>query len=267
MSLNDSKNVLKRFANMIYENRLEYIWKFLKLNDVDKSCLFLALIVLLSNGSASLNVGGQKEPTITEVTLDDDYSAPNAIARGNYFEKRAQEAVKKLVDDSVNIIKESIRPEAIITQDFKITENELLEICALVAGEAGPNAYEEAWNVINTIYNRTKSIIWINEMRRALGDVDGSNIYIQATCPGQFTAYKSARYYEYYGLTDIPAYQAVIDFLLTKETKHDYLCFRSKEDTNPEHIQLVPGGNKYFSVLTEEDRVTEEKVQELKRQR
>ncbi len=258
MSLNESRNVLKRLANMLYENRLEYVWKLLKLNEVDKSCLFLALVVLLSNGNASLNTKVQKEPTTTELSLDDAYSADSLIDmlafEDGYVEENVK-VVKNMVDESVRIAKETISPEAIIMQKYNLTEEEFMTVCAVVLSEAAANSYDDAYAVINTIWNRTKSINFINSVNNKMGRDDADSLYVQVICPGQFEVYDTGRYMQKWGVTDEPGYQAIIDFLLTEEPMHNYLYFVGQHCKKDNSVQFVERGNKYFGELKEDDRI------------
>lgn len=138
---------------------------------------------------------------------------------------------------------------------YQLTYEELDVCCAIACAEAcgeGMN-YEEASNVINTAYNRIISAKWVASL--------GDNLYDQMTAPNQFVVYQNGSYLRFLGRTDLPGYQAVIDFLsnTTELSPHCYLSFRSN-GSNIDGVELVSGGNLYFNVLDEEDRLTDFRV-------
>ena len=59
-------------------------------------------------------------------------------------------------------------------------------------------------------------------------------------------------------------YQAVIDFLsnTSELDTHSYLSFRSN-NSNIDGVELVDGGNLYFNVLTEEERLDDKFISSL----
>lgn len=154
-----------------------------------------------------------------------------------------------------------------ILEMYGLTEEQFNVLCAIVMTEAKPNSYEDAYAVINTIYNRTISKLWVREINRFYNsDNAGRSLYYQAIMPNQFVVYETGLYKKNLNVRSGSSYQAVIDFLLTKELKHDYLSFKSSDtikssDTNfSEHEQFVEGGNKYHNIMSEEDRIIDNEV-------
>ena len=125
----------------------------------------------------------------------------------------------------INISNEDKRE--IILQKYQLTSDEFDVLCAIVLAEAEYNSYEDAYAVINTIYNRTKSNRWIKSVNNKFGNNKGENLYYQAIAPRQFTVYEHGSYKKYLGDRKSIGYQAIIDFLYTEELLHNYLSFRS----------------------------------------
>ena len=71
---------------------------------------------------------------------------------------------------------------------------------------------------------------------------------------------ENGRYVMNLGIREGDSFQAVIDFLLTKEIKHNYLSFKSSDTDLDEYEQFVIGGNKYHNPMLEEDRIVEEEI-------
>lgn len=144
---------------------------------------------------------------------------------------------------------------ATILERENITREQLDVIIATVMGEAAPGSYLDAYAVINTFYNRKLSNKWINEVYRVTEEDVGNNIYEQITLINQSEVYTSGRYKEFLGLSEGYAYEATIDFLYTLDSMHDYLCFFASYGDKEGREQFVEGGNLYYSLLEEEDRV------------
>lgn len=138
---------------------------------------------------------------------------------------------------------------------YHLTYEELDVCCAIACAEANGEEmnYEEASNVINVAYNRIISSKWVASL--------GDNLYDQMIALNQFVVYQNGSYIKFLGQTDLPGYQAVIDFLsnTTEVLPHSYLAFRSN-DSNIDGVELVSGGNLYFSVLSDEDRLEDFRV-------
>jgi len=138
---------------------------------------------------------------------------------------------------------------------YNLTPEELDVVCAIAMAEAKTASYEDAYAVINTIYNRTISNRWVCYINKLHKNEVGESLYYQAITNGQFVVYENGRYKQFLGVREGDGYQAVIDFLLTKDLIHDYLSFRSSNTNVKTFEQFVEGGNKYFDVLLEEDRI------------
>jgi hypothetical protein len=58
-------------------------------------------------------------------------------------------------------------------------------------------------------------------------------------------------------------YNAIIDFLKTKNIMHNFLQFRSSSKTAPDIVQFVDGGNNYFDEILEHERLTDLNVPKI----
>lgn len=104
-----------------------------------------------------------------------------------------------------------------ILDQYNLTEEEFKVVVAVTIAEAKGLSYEDAYAVINVIYNRTICSRWINEIKRQTGEDVGTSLYEQVIAKGQFSVYfygeKTYRYYLDIDIEEYPGYQAVIDFL------------------------------------------------------
>lgn len=182
----------------------------------------------------------------------DNAMALEFIDTENELEINSHRKYGKLI--SCELEEEKISPKEEILEDYNLSEEEFSVLCAIVMAEAKTNSYNDSYAVINTIYNRTKSIKWSSYVE------NGDNLYSQATFPGQFVVYENGSYLKYLGCEDGDSYQAIIDFLLTEDLAHEYLSFVSKDGDKYGKEQFVEGGNLYYNKMEEDD-----KVQVLKR--
>ncbi len=148
------------------------------------------------------------------------------------------------------------KKEAVLSE-YNLTSEQFDVLASCVLAESKAECYQDAYAVINTMYNRTISNNWINYVNNIMEGQNGSSIYYQCICPGQFVVYQSKAYLEFLNQdrTALPGYQAIIDFLYTKNSMHDFLSFRSSSAKAPGRTQFVKGGNWYFNNLTSADRV------------
>ena len=142
-----------------------------------------------------------------------------------------------------------------ILEKYNLTENEFKVLCGIVLSEAEYNSYEDAYAVINTIYNRTHSKNWVTSVDNHFGKGKGVSLYYQAISPNQFTVYKSGAYKKYMNSTDLVGYKAIIDFLYTEDIMHNYLSFRSNSIKINNSESFSEKGNNYFNVMKEENRI------------
>ena len=166
--------------------------------------------------------------------LDEEISA---------FPRYATREIKEL--DNETIIENILR-------EYDLTRYQFDVIVGIVLAEAKACSYDDAYGVINTIGNRTNSITWSTYF------TNGENLYIQAVAPGQFAVYEEGKYLNYLGCYDEAGYQAIIDYLTSGITIHDYLSFKSADSYVANSIQLVAGGNRYHGLMTEDDRLIRE---------
>ena len=83
----------------------------------------------------------------------------------------------------------------IILKKYNLSENMYQVLASIVASESKANSYNDAYAVINTIYNRTMSKRWVNHINNTYGSGKGDNLYYQAIAPNQFTVYSSGSTY------------------------------------------------------------------------
>ncbi len=141
-----------------------------------------------------------------------------------------------------------------ILKNYNLTKDEFNVLCAIVLSEAA-NTYDDAYAVINTIYNRTHAKNWVRSVDGKFGKGKGKNLYYQAISPGQFTVYSSGSYKRHLNDTKKVGYTAILDFLYTEEIMHDYLSFRSHSIKVNGSESFSKNGNNYFNTLTEKNRV------------
>jgi len=178
-------------------------------------------------------------------------------------------------EDTLVIVQDNEETEVEITNEqrinwilerFNITTEQWRIIVAIITAEAAPNSYQDAFHVANTLYNRTISERWSNcpqitrDFRNEKGiEFDGNNIFHHAIAPGQFYVYAgNGRYQEFLDRTDLPQFQAAIDFFFYIDINgptHNYLQFRSYDSNPRNHTLLTNGGNRFFDILTDEDRL------------
>jgi len=183
---------------------------------------------------------------------------------GNELEKNEVIVYEDVIDD-VEVEKMVFKKEEVkltkedkvsnILDEYNLSQEEFDVLCAIVLSEAKGNSYEDAYSVINTIYNRTISKKWVEYISDFYGKEVGDNLYYQAITPGQFVVYEDGVYKKNMGIKEGPAYDAIIDFLTTKEIKHNYLSFRASYCDIKVCKQFVDNGNKYFNEIEEEDRI------------
>lgn len=133
-------------------------------------------------------------------------------------------------------------------------------LASVVASESKANSYNDAYAVINTIYNRTLSKRWVNSVNNTFGKGKGENLYYQAIAPNQFTVYSSGSYKKYMNNIPKTVEEAIIDLLYTEETLHSYLSFRSNSYKGANTVQYDEGGNKYFNEIAVNDLIQKNNV-------
>ena len=137
----------------------------------------------------------------------------------------------------------------IILEKYNLTNEQFNVVCAIVLAEAEYNSYEDAYAVINTIYNRTKALSWIKSIENKFGTGKGTSLYYQAISPRQFTVYESGSYKKYLNKTDFVGYDAIIDFLFTEKILHNYVSFRSHNIKVSGSESFSAKGNNYFNAI------------------
>ncbi len=222
-----------------------------KLGVKKTSIIGLALIIMLTNcGSVKKQIKSVSSEN-KKYSLEQMQERILRLATSySFLEEAMKEAEEKESKELTNDDK-----IAIILEQDGLTLEQFDEIVATVYGEAAANSYEDAYAVINTFYNRTLSKKWVYEVLKVTGEDNGNNIYQQITLVNQSSVYTSGLYKKYLGIKEGPIYQAVIDFLYSLESMHDYLSFYASFGDISNSEQFVEKGNLYYSELEESDRI------------
>lgn len=159
--------------------------------------------------------------------------------------------------NSYTLVKELTREDKInvILDKYNLTKDEFNVLSAIVLTEAEFNSYDDAYAVINTIYNRTHSKTWIKMIDKRMGKDRGNSLYYQAIAPRQFVVYEHGSYKKNLGNTESVGYDAIIDFLYTEEVMHNYLSFRAHSIKIKNSESFSKKGNNYFNELKSGNRV------------
>ena len=166
------------------------------------------------------------------------------VVKYSYISLDSYKTISLTTEDKLNIILDK----------YNLTKEQFNVLKAIVLSEAD-NCYDDAYAVINTIYNRAHSKNWVRSVNNRFGSGKGSNLYYQAIAPGQFTVYSSGSYKKYLNNTSREGYKAIIDFLYTEDIMHNYLSFRSHSIKIKGSVAFSTKGNNYFNVLKEENRI------------
>lgn len=142
-----------------------------------------------------------------------------------------------------------------ILEKYDLSEYQFKVLCGIVLSEAEYNSYDDAYAVINTIYNRTHSKNWVKSVDNKFGQGKGMNLYYQAISPNQFVVYQSGSYLKHINDTNNSGYDAIIDFLYSENTLHNYLSFRSHSIKVNGSKSYSKNGNNYFNEIKEENRI------------
>ena len=232
------------------KEKLKEIRKITKKYGVRLTSSVLMSICILLTSSGFYQKGNSKVDTkyLQDLTLiSSRIISPNSLFMEIHYPTFSNEKKQVSFEEKVEIILDK----------YNLTREELDVCSAIACAEANGDGtnYEEAVNVICTAYNRTISSAWVSSL--------GDSLYDQMTAPSQFVVYENGNYLNYLGRTDLPGYQAVIDFLSNycEVEAHDYLSFRSNH-SNINGVELVPGGNLYFNELDAEERLDDIRAQE-----
>lgn len=161
---------------------------------------------------------------------------------------------KELSSYTIKVITKEDKVEYILEQ-YELTEEQFNVLSAIVLTEAQYNSYEDAYAVINTIYNRTHSKNWVTVINNRYGKDKGTNLYYQAIAPRQFVVYEHGSYKKNLNNTDSIGYDAIIDFLYSEEIMHNYLSFRSHNIKIKNSESFSNKGNNYFNPIQEKNRI------------
>jgi len=142
-----------------------------------------------------------------------------------------------------------------ILEKYDLSEKEFNILSAIVLSEAESNSYDDAYAVINTIYNRTHSKNWVRSISNRYGKDNGDSLYYQAIAPNQFVVYQHGTYKKNLNNTDCVGYDAIIDFLYSEEILHNYLSFRAHNIKINNSESFSDKGNNYFNEIKEGNRI------------
>lgn len=177
-----------------------------------------------------------------ELTLDQFSNLLTAMVDGNspftFNYKNEAEVFKDLCFRDDRSLEEKMM--IILIRD-NIKYDELDSVCAGCVSESCQDGecYDDAYAVASTILNRINDVYYVGNY--------GTNPYSQFIAPNQFSVYASGAYLEYLGRRDLPAYQAAVDALYSKESMHQYLEFRASwVDVPYHHESFVDGGNQFL---------------------
>jgi len=249
--LKNNKKLNKEYEKKIRKAKIEaFLNKSKKPIILGVSAGVLIAFIFFSCGKNLSENKESKNNIDIETELDEMFERENTLAFDDENKLEVEEnTVTKEGDELSN--KEKV---AYILEEYNLSQEQFDVLCAIVISEAWVDSYEDAYAVINTIYNRTISKKWVDWIDKNVGENTGVNLYYQATFPDQFVVYQDGVYKRNMGRNDGPAYDAIIDFLMTKELKHDYLAFRANY-CDVEGFKFDEKGNIYFDVLEEEDRI------------
>jgi len=227
---------------------------------------------------------------LTNMYVGDDISFSNgskvffvdSVANGMY-ELPITKTTNKIDNDEITINNMDLfsRDEIIkyICEKYNLTEFEFKVIASTVYYETFANNYDDAYRVINTIYNRTKSKRWVNYISSITG-LDGESMYAQVIAPSQFDGCISTSGYDYDELLNKVIYDgtkpfentldAIFEFLISEKSVHNFLSFKGIYWEVDESEKMKDGygitdwvkytdlGNIYHNPLTESDLLDDE---------
>ena len=252
--MNINKNILLKFKKFIENDHFK-----------NNSCIALAIIIFSSTSGFT-----NKNNYYTTA----DYKASQTILADLHLNNSLYE----ILNDTVQIMPEGNNSVEIndknksenentdemkiqfILERFNLTKEQFDTLVAIVLAESKWDSYEDAYSVINTIYNRTISKNWINYVNYLGKDGTGTNLYYQSICPNQFIVYQNGSYLSFLNNdnSDRQGYKAIIDFLTTGEKMHNFLSFVASDCGKEKYLQFVEKGNCYYNELTDDDMVTAE---------
>lgn len=168
--------------------------------------------------------------------------------------KEVIESSTRLVDSYSNNISKEDKINYIL-EKYNLSKYQFDVLSAIVLTEAESNSYDDAYAVINTIYNRTHAKNWVRSCSNYFGEKNGNNLYYQAIMPNQFVVYQHGTYKRYLNNTSLNGYNAIIDFLYNEEIMHNYLSFRSNSIIINGSEKFSDRGNNYFNILEESNKI------------
>jgi len=265
------------FLNIKYSSKIMFSQIKSKQNAIKVSSLLLTVVLLFglyskelkaNSENANFDIGIQIEESIEQNIDEETLGYENNTLVDNKEISQTEDVVTSPIEETQeeNVLEDTSEKEltneeklGVILETYGLTEEEFNIVCAICMTESKPNSYVDTYCVINTMYNRTISKLWHIDMEKIYGEGAGYSLFYQAIAPTQFVVYEDGKYLQYLGVKEGPCYQAVIDFLYTKNIKHDFLSFRSSNTEVEGGVQFVPGGNKYFNPLQLEDRISIDK--------
>ena len=160
------------------------------------------------------------EKIATDIKNGDYSSFTDNVNRKVLFNQQLKEAEARIEaeKEAKRIYEENHKYELLrdkILQKYNLTLEQFNVIKGIVIAESQWHSYEDAYAVINTLFNRINSSVWVDYINRVVGANNGVSLYGQGICPGQFTVYASGKYVKYMNESPNtnPGVRAIYDFL------------------------------------------------------
>ncbi len=181
----------------------------------DNNSLYQVLPEVLLNSSNFIDALGENivKDNATKLAIKDAITQ-NQELMDNINDSITVELMRQGLIDQNKTNDEKI---AWILEHYNLTMDQFKVVVGVTLAEAQGKSYEDAYAVINTIYNRTICSRWVNSVEKYQGQGLGTSLYNQVIQPGQFSVYfygdRPYRYYLNVTPEEEPGMQAVIDFL------------------------------------------------------
>ena len=258
---------------------IEKLKKRLKL---ERYLCFAMTLVMLTNGAHKSDNKDKKSDEGNGITYEclSDYIIPSNLKFETAKAPMMSEEVVVQTLDAVVPLEEVIPIQNEVVQPKELTYEEKMnvimerdgytynELDMVFAGAVAEscddgNNYQEAYNTMSTIYNRTHDLLFVNDVSAKYGINAGYSVYYQFIYPSQFSVFSNGEYKKYLGRIDLKGYQAAIDMLYSQVPSHNYLCFNNVPPKSGSYERLVSNGNFYRRHQKPEHVISIEKANQL----
>ena len=132
----------------------------------------------------------------------------------------------------------------LILQRDNLSEDMLDTIVSIILIKSETKNYDEAYQIIDSLYNRTQDARLIQKINSILGSNYGNNLYHQSIALDGFEIYSSGLYKQYLNenLKSSPTYQACVDFLYIKN------LLETNSELEDEEIIIEEGSDTQSSI-------------------